>query len=64
MTAQIVGAVIRAGLQMLGGASLASDSQVEQIAGAVTIVGTVVWSIWQKHVADKKLTAAKAENPA
>lgn len=53
MTAQIVGAVIRAGLQMAGGASLASDNEVEQIAGGIAIVVTVAWSIYQKYAANK-----------
>ena len=48
MTTQIVGALVRALLASLGGASLASEGQIDQIVGALAVLITVIWSIWQK----------------
>jgi len=53
MTSQIIGALVRALLASLGGASLASDAQVDQIVGAAAVLATVAWSIWQKYDAEK-----------
>ena len=53
MTAQIVGALVRALLASLGGAALASDSDIDQIVGAVSVLVTVAWSIYQKVQASR-----------
>jgi hypothetical protein len=49
MTSQIVGSLVRAILASLGGASLASDGQIDQIVGALAVLVTVAWSVWQKY---------------
>jgi hypothetical protein len=49
MNAAVVGGVIRAMLAMSGGAGLASDSEIEQISGAVAVLLTIAWSIYQKR---------------
>lgn len=51
MTSQIVGALVRALLASLGGASMASDNEVDQIVGAIAVLVTVGWSIYQKYQA-------------
>lgn len=53
MIGQIVGAVVRAVLQALGGGMVAqglldSDDLAKAI-GAIICLGTVGWSVWQKH---------------
>jgi hypothetical protein len=53
MTAQIVGSILRAALAAYGGANVASDSEINQIAGAVAVIVTVAWSIYQKVTAKK-----------
>lgn len=53
MTAQIVGSLLRAGLAAYGGANVASDSDINQIAGAVAVIVTVAWSIYSKYQASK-----------
>jgi hypothetical protein len=53
MTTQIAGALVRAALQAAGGASLVSDSQTDQIVGAVAVIVTVAWSVYQKYQAEK-----------
>lgn len=52
MTAQIVGSILRAGLAAYGGANVASDSEINQIAGAVAVIVTVAWSIYSKWAAN------------
>jgi hypothetical protein len=51
MTAQIVGAILRAALAAYGGANVASDSEINQIAGALVVVVSLAWSIYQKVTA-------------
>lgn len=53
MTPQIIGAILRAILASIGGAGLASDNDVEQLSGAVAVLVTVAWSIYQKYEAKK-----------
>lgn len=53
MTAQILGSLVRAVLAALGGASLVSDGQIDQIVGALAVLVTVAWSIWQKYSAQQ-----------
>ena len=53
MTPQIVGSLIRALLASLGGASLVSDSQTDQIIGAVGVLVSVAWSVYQKYQAQR-----------
>lgn len=53
MNAAVIGGVIRAVLAMSGGAGLASDSEIEQLAGAVAVLVTVAWSVYQKKSAGK-----------
>jgi hypothetical protein len=55
----IVGTLLRALLQVFGAQSLLSADQQSQVTGAVMVIGSVLWSIWQKVQADKKLTDAK-----
>jgi hypothetical protein len=58
--------IVRASIQVIAGAVVSkgiviSDSHIEQIAGAATIIVTVIWSIWAKNkAANEKLKA----NPA
>ena len=53
MTSQIIGSLVRALLASLGGASLASEGQIDQIVGALAVLVTVAWSVWQKYAAQK-----------
>jgi hypothetical protein len=53
MTTQIIGSLVRALLASLGGASLASEGQIDQIVGALAVLVTIGWSIWQKYSAQK-----------
>lgn len=53
MTTQIIGALVRALLASLGGASLASESQIDQIVGALAVLVTIGWSIYQKYQASR-----------
>jgi hypothetical protein len=49
MTTQLIGGIVRAVLASLGGASLASEGQIDQIVGALAVLVTVAWSVWQKY---------------
>jgi hypothetical protein len=53
MTPQILGAIVRAALQLGGGAALMSDDEIAQLAGAVFAIGSLAWSIYQKVQAKK-----------
>lgn len=53
VTTQVVGAILRHGLTVIGATGLASDNQIEQISGALTVLIMVGWSIFQKYQADK-----------
>lgn len=54
MNAAVIGGIIRAVLAMSGGAGLASDGEIEQIAGAVAVLLTIAWSVYQKKVQAKQ----------
>ena len=56
--APVIGGIVRALLASLGGAALASDSDIDQIVGAVSVLVTVAWSIWQKYEASRDQTIA------
>jgi hypothetical protein len=48
--------IVRASIQAVAGAMMSkgiviSDGHIEQIAGAATIIVTVVWSVWSKNKA-------------
>ena len=49
----VIGGILRALLASLGGAALASESDIEQIVGAVSVLVTVAWSIYQKIAASR-----------
>lgn len=55
-------AILRSAL-MAGGASLVtngtlSESQLQQIVGGAIAVAAVAWSLWQKHMARRRLEIA------
>jgi hypothetical protein len=51
MTPQIIGAVLRHLLGAVGAIGWVSDSDANQLAGALALIVTVGWSIWQKYAA-------------
>lgn len=53
MTPQIIGAVVRAVLQLSGGAALMSEDEITQLAGALFVLGSLAWSVYQKVQARK-----------
>lgn len=53
---------VRAVLQVFGGAGIATDNNVNQVVGAVTVLATIVWSIYEKQKSDRKLADARG-NP-
>jgi len=57
MTPEIIGSFVRAILQALAGGlvldGVTTESTLTTIAGGITAVITVVWSIWQKKAAKK-----------
>lgn len=48
MSVELILLVIRHGLSFVGGASLFTDSELTQIAGAVATVGALLWSAYRK----------------
>ena len=56
MTIQVLlTVVIRAALQAIGGTAVyVSDGDIAQIAGAVTILATLAWSLYEKKKAEPK----------
>ncbi len=57
MTMQVIGTLIRVVLATVGGANLMSESEMEQLAGALAVVVTAAWGVYQK------ISAAKAVSP-
>lgn len=55
MTPQIIGAVIRHLLGAVGAVGWMSDGQAEQVAGALALLVSIGWSIYQKKQAAKAL---------
>jgi 2-methylcitrate dehydratase PrpD len=51
VTPQIIGAVLRHLLGAVGAVGWMSDSDAEQVAGALALLVTIGWSIWQKRQA-------------
>lgn len=51
MTPQIIGAVLRHVLGAVGAMGFVSDSDAEQLAGALALIVTIGWSIYQKYAA-------------
>lgn len=54
MNPMMLGAVIRWIATIAGANGLFSDDQWHQLAGALMTIGTLLWSLWQKHQADKR----------
>lgn len=53
---KLIEVVVRAVIQALAGAVMSngvqiSDSNIDQIAGALALIVTVIWSVWSKHKA-------------
>lgn len=53
---KLIEVVVRAVIQALAGAVMSngvqiSDSNIDQIAGAMALIVTVIWSIWSKNKA-------------
>jgi hypothetical protein len=46
--------VVRAILQVAGGTQIADENTTNQVVGALTILATVGWSIYEKHKARTK----------
>lgn len=46
--AKIIAALIRHALGTIGGAGLITGDQTEQIAGAISVIISVIWSILEK----------------
>lgn len=59
LVAMIIGSLVRtavvAASSYLGAKGLADESTVNTIVGAAGVVGTGLWSIWQKFNVAKKL---------
>lgn len=56
---KLIEVIVRAALQAVSGAIITkgvniSDSNIDQLVGAVTLIITVVWSIWSKTKANEK----------
>ena len=49
MNAAMIAAVVRHLLGAIGAVGFMSDSEVEQIAGAASVLIAVGWSLWQKY---------------
>ena len=45
---QVIGAVIRHALGVIGAAGTFSENDVQQLAGAVAVLISISWSIYQK----------------
>ena len=45
----IIAKLIRHTLTAFGGVGVATDSNVEQIAGAVSLIVGIAWSIWESR---------------
>lgn len=45
----VIALLIRHGVGALGGAGLMTGNQIEMAAGAVAVLGSVAWSVYQKR---------------
>ena len=52
--ARVIGAVVRAVLVALGGASL-SDDTISNVIGAVLVIAGVAWSIYEKYTSEQQI---------
>lgn len=57
MTPQIVGLILRHALGAAGAIGWVSDSEAEQLAGALALIVSIGWSIFQKYQASKAVPA-------
>ena len=48
MTAEMISLIIRHGLTIAGGAGMFSDTEMGQIAGAISTLGGLAWSAYRK----------------
>jgi hypothetical protein len=53
VTPQIIGALVRHAIGAFGAIGWVSDSEAEQMAGALALLVSLGWSIWQKRQAQK-----------
>jgi hypothetical protein len=57
LSPEIIGGLVRSAIQALGGLLVAlgvtDDSKVALIAGAIGVIGSTAWSIWQKVQAER-----------
>lgn len=51
---KLVTSAARAAIAALGGAALISDSDLEQLIGALALAGSLAWSAWEKYRAHRK----------
>lgn len=56
---KLIEIIVRAVIQAVSGAIISngvniSDSNIDQLAGSVTLIITIVWSIWSKAKANEK----------
>lgn len=58
-TKAMLGSIIRTLIITFGGGAVFSPDQITALAGAVAVLGTLVWSLIQKKAAAEKLEAAK-----
>jgi hypothetical protein len=54
-----VAPVVRALLQGLAGSELVDEDTQSKVVGAVTLLGTVAWSIYEKQKVNRKLADAR-----
>jgi len=59
MWISVIGGLVRLILGAVGGEGLFSDDQTTQIASALVLVGTAVWTVIQKLRAHDKLSDAQ-----
>lgn len=53
VTKTVLVIVLRHLWPLLGGAGVASDDHLQQIAGAVVLLGSVVYHAWSRHQGQK-----------
>ena len=55
---RLIGAVVRAVLVALGGASL-SDDEISNVIGAVLVIAGVGWSIYEKFTSERQIVEGR-----
>lgn len=58
-TKAMIGSIIRTLIVTFGGGAVFSPDQITAAAGAIVVLGTLVWSLIQKKTAGDKLQAEK-----